>query len=352
MSRPEPTPSSPQRAAAPGSAAAPEWAAAPARTPSRALTSAPVLAHVVRCGTVESLHHGCAVVTAPDGSVQHAWGEPSDVVFPRSANKPLQAVGLLEVGLQLPPPQVAVACASHSGEPYHLDTVRAILAGVGLDETALRNTPGYPVDLAASEAWIRAGRGPASITQNCSGKHAAMLATAAHHGWACDTYLDPDHPVQQAVTRGLERVTGERVHVVAVDGCGAPLHGIPLVALARAFGRLASAAAGSAEGRVADAMRAHPDLVGGTGRQVTALMREAPGVVAKDGAEAVYAVGLADGRGVAVKIADGHTRAKAVVLAAVLRHVGAVPPAAYRALAHAPVLGHGVPVGAVEAVGI
>lgn len=327
-------------------------AVSPHEPVSPALTEAPVLAHVVRCGVVESLHHGCAVVTAADGALTHSWGDPSGLVFPRSANKPLQAVGLVEAGLRLAPPHLAVACASHSGEPVHLDTVRAILADAGLAESDLRNTPGYPLDEAAQRAWIRAGHGPQALAQNCSGKHAAMLATAVANGWSVTDYLDPGHPVQQAVTGGIERLTGRAVAALAIDGCGAPLHGIPLMALARAFGVLATEPPGSARGSVAQAMRAHPDLVGGTRRQVSALMRQAPALVAKDGAEGVYAVGLPDGRGVAVKIADGHYRAAAVVLGAILQRLAAVPEAACRALADAPVLGHGEPVGAVVAVGI
>ncbi len=317
-----------------------------------ALAQAPVLAHVVRCAVVENVHHGVVAVTSPEGGLAEAWGDPSAAMFPRSANKPLQAVGLLEAGLTLPSEHLALACASHSGERIHLDGVRAMLAAAGLGEGDLRNTPGYPVDPGAHEAWVRAGHGPAAITQNCSGKHAAMLATAASRGWDLDTYLDPSHPVQQAVTAAVQRLSGGTVATVAVDGCGAPLHGLPLVALAGAFGRLAAATPGTPEGLVADAMRARPDLVGGTGRQVTLLMRETPGLVAKDGAEGVYAVGLPDGRGVAVKIADGNSRAKAVVLAAVLRHLGAVPDTTFRALSDAPVLGHGAPVGSVVAVGI
>ncbi|MBK8470413.1 MAG: asparaginase [Actinomycetales bacterium] len=322
---------------------------------SAALTEAPVLAQVVRSGVVESVHRATAVLTRPDGSIEQAWGVPTGLIFPRSANKPIQAVGMLEAGLDLPSEQLALVCASHSGESFHLRTALEILHGAALGEADLRNTPDYPVDEIEREAWIRAGYGKTSLAQNCSGKHAGMLATAARHGWDRATYLDPEHPVQQAITAAVERLTAGPIGALAVDGCGAPLHGIPLQGLAAAFGRIAAAPAtapGSPEAGVAEAIRAHPELLGGSRRQVTTLIRETPGLVAKDGAESVYAVGLADGRGIALKVADGHPRAKAVILAAILRRLGVGSPSAYAALEDAPVLGHGRPVGAIVAVGI
>ncbi len=332
------------------------FARAPRPAPvSTALTEAPILAHVVRSGVVESVHRGSAVVTRPDGSIQHAWGDPTGLIFPRSASKPLQAVGMVGAGLNIPARHVALVCASHSGEPHHLSTAMEILRDAGLVESHLRNTPDYPVDEIARDEWIRAGNSKTSLAQNCSGKHAGMLAVSARNGWDLTGYLDPEHPVQRAITAAVERLSGGRVGVLAVDGCGAPLHGIPLAGLAHAFGQIAAAPGGSPEGLVADAIRAHPELLGGTRRGVTVLIREAPArqrLIAKDGAESVYAVGLGDGRGVAVKIADGHMRAKPVVLAAILRRIGAGSEAGYAALEDAPVLGHGEPVGSVVAVGV
>ncbi|MEO7234039.1 MAG: asparaginase [Lapillicoccus sp.] len=325
---------------------------------SPALTEAPVLAHVVRGGVVESVHRGTVVVTAPDGSVDWSLGEPSGVVFPRSANKPLQAVAMVRAGLDLPDRLLALACSSHSGEPFHLQGAADILARAGLTEADLQNTPAFPIDEAEHDAWLRAGRSPSALAQNCSGKHAAMLATCVAAGWECATYRDPDHPLQRHITEVLTELTGEPVAAVAVDGCGAPAHAYALTGLARAFGRLATASQGSdgsAEARVAGAVKAEPLYLGGTHRQVTALVREAGatfGLIAKDGAESVYAVGLGDGRGVAVKIADGNPRAKPVVLAAVLRRLGLDAPLALAELEDAPVLGHGDPVGAVVATGI
>lgn len=319
---------------------------------SPALTEAPVLAHLVRNGTVESVHRGTVVVTSPDGRVDWQLGAAEGPVFARSSNKPVQALAMVRAGLDLPDEQLALACASHSGEPFHLAAATAILAGAGLTPADLQNTPDYPIDEAEHTAWIRAGRPKESLAQNCSGKHAAMLATTVANGWDPRAYREPEHPLQQHLTAVLEEVTRERVTAIAVDGCGAPAHAYPLTGLARAFGRLASARQGTAEARVADAIRAQPAYLGGTGRQVTTLVAEVPGLIAKDGAESVYAVGLADGRGVALKIADGNPRAKPVVLAAVLRRLGIEAPTALDALDLAPVLGHGEPVGAIVAVGI
>ncbi|WP_392544172.1 asparaginase [Oryzobacter telluris] len=316
-----------------------------------ALADAPVLAQVVRGGFVESSHRASVVVTGPDGAVLHAWGSVTDPVFPRSSNKPLQGVAMLRAGLALPPHQLALACASHSAEPFHLDAVRDILTDAGLTEADLQNTPDLPYDADERDIWIAAGHVARALSQNCSGKHAAMLATCRLNGWDLTTYRELDHPLQQAMAATIEDLAGEPVAATAVDGCGAPVMAISLAGLARAFGRIASAAPDTPEGEVADAIRAHPEYLGGTRRDVTALIRGTQGAIAKDGAEAVYAVGLADGRGIALKIADGAQRARPVVLAAVLRRLG-VESTAYDRLEEAPVLGHGAPVGALVAVGL
>ena len=162
--------------------------------PSPALHPAPVLAHVVRNGTVESVHHGTAVVTAADGSISRAWGDPVGLVFPRSANKPLQALAMVELGLDLPAHQLALACASHSGEQVHLDTALEILHGAGLGEGDLGNTPDYPYDEATKIAWLHDRKPMTALAQNCSGKHAAMVVTSAARGWSLPavsyTHLD------------------------------------------------------------------------------------------------------------------------------------------------------------------
>jgi L-asparaginase II len=316
-----------------------------------ALAQAPVVAQVTRGGVVESVHRASIAITAPDGSLAHGWGATDDPVFPRSSNKPIQAVAMLRAGLQLPPQHLALACASHSAEPFHLDGVRDMLTAAGLSEADLQNTPDLPYDPDERDVWIAAGRTGRPLAQNCSGKHAAMLATCRLNGWDLATYRDPDHPLQRLMADTLADLAGEPVAATAVDGCGAPVMAVSLGGLARAFGRVATGEPGTPEGEVTAAMRAYPEFVGGTRRDVTALIRGTQGLIAKDGAEAVHAVGLTDGRGIALKIADGTQRARPVVVAALLRRLGVVS-SAYERLEDAPILGHGLPVGAIVAVGI
>lgn len=313
------------------------------------LTEAPVLARVVRGGFTESVHRASVCVLAPDGSVELALGDITSPIFPRSSNKPMQALAMVRAGLDLPDHLLALGCASHSGLPYHLQGVDEILAGVGLTRADLQNTPDYPVDPVEHDRVIAAGLAKSSAMQNCSGKHAAMLATCYANGWPTATYLQMSHPLQSAIAATMADLCAEPVAAIAVDGCGAPVMAVSLTGLARAFGALAAADATTPEGRVAHAMRAFPQYVGGEGRDVTALMLGTPGAIAKDGAEAVYAVGLADGRGIALKVADGGQRARPVILAELLARLG-VETNADAELRDAPVLGHGVPVGAVEAV--
>ena len=322
----------------------------PSQTPP-ALLEAPVLVHYVRGGFVESAHRASVVVTTPDGGHELALGAVDDPVLPRSSNKPLQTLAMVRSRLRMPPQHLALASASHNGEDFHVAAVREMLASAGLTEEDLQNTPDYPVHEPSRERVIRAGGTKLPITQNCSGKHAAMLATCVANGWDTATYRDPAHPLQQAMATTLTDLTGDEIAATTVDGCGAPVMAVTLAGLARAFGRLASAAPGTDEALVADAIRAFPEYLGGTGRDVTALIAQTPGLIAKDGAESVYAAGLADGRGVAVKVADGYPRAKPVVLAAALRRIGVESPALAQ-LEHAPVLGHGEPVGAIVAVGV
>jgi L-asparaginase II len=308
-----------------------------------------LLAQVTRNGWVESVHAGHAVLVDPDGAVMRSWGRPEDPVLPRSSNKPLQAAGMVGAGLDLAGAQLAIAAASHSGEAFHLDTVRAVLHDGGLTEADLANTPALPYAPAAQIAWIRAGGGPTSLTQNCSGKHAAMLRTALALRAPLTGYPDPDHPVQRAAAAGIERLSGERIVATGVDGCGAPVAAISLVGLARAFSRMVLAGADTPEGRVARAMAAHPAHVGGTDRDVTLFMAALPGAIAKDGAESVHAFALPDGRAGALKVADGSERARAAVAVALLGHLG-VDPTALAAAGPAPILGGGRPVGSVDAV--
>ena len=315
------------------------------------LYDAPVVAHVVRSDFVESVHHGSVVALEADGSMLLAVGDVAGPIFPRSTSKPIQALAMLRAGLKLDGELLALASGSHSGEAFHLEGARRILAGAGLSERDLQNTPDLPYEELERDAWLAAGRGPTALVQNCSGKHSAMMATCVAAGWDTATYRDPQHPLQQLMEQTLADVTGESVAATGIDGCGAPVMAVSLTGLARAFSCLATAAGGTDEGRVAAAIRAYPQWLGGTRRDVTALIRGVPGLIAKDGAESVYAVGLADGRGVALKIADGGQRARPVVMAAALRRLG-IDAEVLDELAYAPVLGHGEQVGSVEALGI
>jgi L-asparaginase II len=298
------------------------------------------IAETTRSGVVESIHHGVIVAIAADGSVAWSAGDPETAVYPRSSLKPLQAQALIECGLDLPIDQLAVACASHGGEPIHIEAVRDLLASFGLAESDLANTPALPLSVGAATAVLRAGGGPTSLLQNCSGKHAAMLAACVVNGWPIDDYLEPDHPVQQAIDTYIDKAAGGVVHT-GIDGCGAPTAMVPLVGLARAVRDLAMG-----DEPTYRAMTSRPELVDGAGRHDTDLMRLVPGLVAKGGAEAVYVVAHRDGPAVAIKVADGGERARLPVMLAALRSLGfdvdAVPVP--------PVLGHGRPVGEVRAL--
>ena len=148
---------------------------------------------------------------------------------------------MIRAGLSVPAEQLAVVCASHSGEQFHQAAVRQLLAGVGLDETALQTPAGWPLDDAAREAAIRSGGEPTPLAMNCSGKHAGMIVTSVINGWPVETYRDPDHPTQLAILRAIDDLTGEQALNLAMDGCGAPLYAVSLAALARSYGRLAVA---------------------------------------------------------------------------------------------------------------
>jgi L-asparaginase II len=306
-----------------------------------------VLAEVVRSGLVEGRHRGSLVAVDPAGKVLFAYGHTTSAMFPRSCNKPLQAAAMVRLGLDLPPDLLALACASHSGEPFHVEGVRRMLAGAGLDESALQTPPDWPLDIAAHEHAIRAGLQQAPVLMNCSGKHAAMLATCALRGWDTASYRDPTHPLQAAIAATFAELTGEPVGAVGVDGCGAPLFATSLYALARAFWQLQTAADGTAEARVAAAIRTYPEHVSGTTRDEARLLRALPGSIGKAGAEACYAVALPDGTAVALKIDDGGARARPVVMAAALRALGVDSPV-LDDLANPPVLGGGRRVGAVR----
>lgn len=306
------------------------------------------LAHVVRGGLVESVHLGHLVAFDATGDVVVRRGDPTVTFYPRSSVKPVQAVAMLRSGLDLDGELLALAASSNSGEPAHVDAARRILAAVGLAEADLQNTPVLPLNAEAAYAWRAAGNGPSALTQDCSGKHAAMLTTCVVNGWDIKTYRDPDHPLQRAIRATIAEFTGDGdpAHVT-VDGCGAPLFSCTVAGLARAFARIATGAPGTPEHRVATAMRQYPWFVGGTGRRATRFMETVPGLIAKDGADGVLAAAMPDGAAVAVKILDGSGRSHRAVVAAALSALGV---GGLDEIGRVDVLGHGEPVGAITAV--
>jgi L-asparaginase II len=306
------------------------------------------LAHVVRNGFVESRHYGSVVVVDPAGDVVLAHGVPDEPVLPRSTVKPVQALACLQAGAPLAGHEVAIAAGSHTGEDMHVDVVEGILARASLTVDALGCPPDWPEDEPTRHRLIRAGGRPEPVRMNCSGKHAAMLAACVANGWSTGDYLDAAHPLHRRVADLFEQLSGAPVAHAAVDGCGAPLFGLALRGLADVFRALATAPAHTPAATVADAMRTYPEYVGGShGHLNTLLMRSAPGVIAKGGAEGVLAAATPDGHAVAVKVIDGSPRATTAIAIAALRAAGIPMPGAAH-LAGVPVLGGGQPVGEIR----
>lgn len=308
------------------------------------MARAPVAVEVWRGGRVESRHRVRACVVDAAGRVVLSLGDVEEPVFPRSAVKPFQALALIESGaaerFAVSDAELALACASHGGEPEHIALVEAWLGRLGLSEKDLACGPHAPLHGPAAAALIREGQKPRPAHNNCSGKHTGMLAAALAMGAPTAGYERPDHPVQRHVAAALAALAGlERLPKPGIDGCSLPNHPLPLQGLARAAARLADPSGldpsrAAALDRVARAMVAHPRLVAGTGRCCTAVMAAAPNVVAKTGAEGIYLAAVrGQGLGVAVKAEDGATRAAEVAVLAVLSRLGALDEGAKAALA-------------------
>lgn len=283
---------------------------------------------------LESVHAGHAVIVNVSGEIVEAWGDPDKTILPRSSAKMLQAMPLLEsgAGAHLSEEQLALACASHSGEQRHVDRVTRWLTDLGLDDHALCCGPQSSRDRELRHRMIRESLPVTRVFNNCSGKHAGFLTLANYLGAGSD-YVDPDHPVQIAVKAAFEETCGEESPGFGIDGCSAPNYAVTLKGLALAMARFATAgqASGSrdnAMARLRDAMIAHPELVSGKGRACAEIMQAAEGRVAvKTGAEGVYVGILPDlGLGVALKIADGATRASEIAIAAILTRLSVLDP--------------------------
>jgi len=297
-------------------------------------TANPVLVEVTRGDEVESRHRGALAVLDAGGTVIAEWGDIGRLIYPRSAIKPLQALGLLESGAAdafgVGDEELALACASHNGEARHVALARAWLARIGLSESDLECGAHPPMGEQARAALLRAGAEPGAGHNNCSGKHIGMLTTARHLGARCAGYIDAGHPVQVAVREILSTLSDSDLESApaGTDGCGIPTYAMKLRSLALAMARFAEPEAlalprREAAGRIQAAMAAHPYLVAGTGRFCTSVIEATGGaVLVKSGAEGVFA-GAVPGRGIgfALKIDDGAKRASEVATAAVLRYL-------------------------------
>ncbi|WP_243737418.1 asparaginase [Blastococcus xanthinilyticus] len=282
-----------------------------------------MLVEVWRSGFLESVHRGSLVVLDAAGDVAFAAGDGDRPVLPRSANKPVQATAMLAAGWQpRTGPELAIGAGSHNGEDGHRDLVAGMLAAAGLGPDDLGCPPALPQHIGTQSEWIVAGRAPERLAMNCSGKHAAMLAACVAAGWPTAGYLEREHPLQQAIEARLAGAAGEPVTAVVVDGCGAPQHALSLTGLARGVLSLVAAAEGSRERAVADAMRAHPWFVAGTGREDTDLMTALPGLLVKGGADGVHVAALPGAGAVALKLDDGGDRGRTPALAAGLHRLG------------------------------
>ena len=274
-----------------------------------------------RAGLVESRHRGLAALVGPDGKLIDHLGASKRVIYPRSAVKPLQVVAMRRAGLDLVGEELAICAGSHHGTGRHIALVEAILSGVGLDENALQCPAAWPGNPAA-----RAGAtGESKVAFNCSGKHAGFIAASKAAGWAIETYLAANHPIQKLVEEVLIEFSGEPILHSTVDGCGAPLHTITVEGLARAMGKFAAT-----ETEIVDAMLSNPWAVGDDTSPDAIIMKH--GLVAKLGAEGVFVVGLKSGHGVAVKIADGSLRAAPLVALRLLNRNGLLNDATYAIL--------------------
>jgi len=282
-----------------------------------------VLAEVTRGGIVESLHLGHLIVLNADGTTYLSKGSPELAFYPRSAVKSLQASAMLKAGLTVSDEELAIVCASHSGNQSHIDLVTKMLEKRNIPLSAMKNATDKPLGEKEKFSW--GDKAGTQLTQNCSGKHAGMLITCQQNGWDMDTYLEMNHPLQIAIKNEIELLAGEKVSASTFDGCGAPLYAISLTGLARAISTVVKSSDGIYKQIVA-ACSKYPELVAGEGRLTTRMMRAVPGLFMKEGAEGIEVCALNDGRVIAIKIIDGSWRPVAPIIMEVFKRWGVAMP--------------------------
>lgn len=304
------------------------------------------MVEVWRGALVESEHHGAAAVANAAGEIVAGWGDTALVTYPRSALKPIQAIALVETGAyaaqRLTPRHLALACASHRGEPFHVQLATEWLASLGLEQNALACGPDHPMDAASAAAAIRAGHPEQRIYHNCAGKHCGFLTVAQHRGWALDSYQAIEHPAQQLYLDAFSEMLGRDARALefGVDGCALPAAALSLKDMAVMMARFAATQAGAGSRRAAileiqNAMRAHPEYISGTDQPGVHLARVTQGrIIMKTGAECfIMAYSPQQGLAAVLKIADGEARARMPALIALLACVGMLTADEERALA-------------------
>jgi L-asparaginase II len=282
-----------------------------------------ILATITRSGIAESLHLGHLMVLNSDGSTYLSKGSPDLPIFPRSAVKSLQASAMLRAGLTVSDEELAIICASHSGNQSHINLVIKMLEKRDIPISALKNSVDKPLGEKEKIAWGE--KSPSQLAQNCSGKHVGMLITCKQNGWDMATYLDLTHPLQIAIKNEIEELAGEKVSAVSIDGCGAPLFALSLIGLARSISNLVKSNE-AVHKQIVTACTTYPELVAGEGRLTTRMMRAVPGLFMKEGAEGIEVCALADGRVIAIKIIDGSWRPVAPIIMEIFKRWGVVMP--------------------------
>lgn len=328
----------------------------------------PVLVEALRGGVVESRHRGSVTVCDADGGIVMEIGDVARPVFPRSAVKAIQALPLLESGAAdaygFGDKEIALACASHSGEARHAALAQAMLKAAGADKAALECGAHWPIGQDATVALARGGGDPSALHNNCSGKHSGFVCTCIHEGVDPSGYVGRSHRSQQWVREAMEAVTGAAhgEDLCGTDGCSIPTYAVPLTSLALGFARMATGTGLSRERaaaakRIFAACMAEPFYVAGTGRADTKMMEAGRGrVFTKTGAEGVFCAAIPElGLGIALKCDDGATRAAEVMVAAILARLVAKDAALSAVFAEmaAPKLTNwnGIEVGSLRAVG-